>query len=296
MLPIVLTLLFALYILGPDLLSKFILGFTIPRRQVLLTRSEEVSRAIVWAAASGIPAVFWALWYGPLRRLWSFADLRVTYAGLYSEFYFRNNQALWFESVRSVMWVNLALLWRIYAIASLISIILTIATHNYSWLRKRLTIAPFLRNLLASIVLPRVAAWHVLLSSILLYGDDLSIHLDVLTKTDGLYQGRLAEKVLGKDGDLSTLTLAEPKRFRREEYIEEKRAGRSPIAAKYWKPIPTNMFLIMGSEIQTINIRYVPDAAATLRSKDAPDDLDKILKSLRVAVLTAESAKRKSKI
>jgi hypothetical protein len=51
-LALVVTIAFALYILGPDLFSRFVLGFTVPRRNVNLTRGEEVSRAIIWAIAT----------------------------------------------------------------------------------------------------------------------------------------------------------------------------------------------------------------------------------------------------
>src|SRR5207248_4559891 len=50
MLALVVTLLTAIYLLGPDLLSRFILGFVVPRRKIQQTPSEEIARAILTAA------------------------------------------------------------------------------------------------------------------------------------------------------------------------------------------------------------------------------------------------------
>ena len=46
---------------------------------------------------------------------------------------------------------------------------------------------------------------------------------DVLTKGDVLYDGRVVDKMLTSDGALATLTLGDPRRFRREEYLVAKR-------------------------------------------------------------------------
>lgn len=113
-----------------------------------------------------------------------------------------------------------------------------------------------MRRVLARVVLPRVAEWHVLLSDMLLPERNLLLHADVLTRT-ALYQGVVQDKVLGVNGALNSLTLAQPRRFLREEYKEAQAADKHVSAKGYWRDIPGNLFVIVGSEIANVNLRYV---------------------------------------
>jgi hypothetical protein len=79
-----------------------------------------------------------------------------------------------------------------------------------------------------------------------------------------LYQGRFVDKTISTDGSLVSLTLSSPRRFQRDEYIEAKRANEAKdserkdqqfSANKFWKPIPTNMFIILAADIGTLNLR-----------------------------------------
>jgi hypothetical protein len=146
-----------------------------------------------------------------------------------------------------------------------------------------------LRNVLAAVILPRIAPWHLLLSRIYVRESDVQIHLDVLTKMDILYQGRFEEKSLASDGSLVSLTLGDPKRFRREEYTAEKAIVAQPDPAKFWKSIPNNIFVLMGSDIHSINIRYVPVVAA-LKRRPRSSDLAEQLEVLRKAVEQLKAA------
>jgi hypothetical protein len=286
MLAITFTAVLALYLLGPDQFSRLILGFTIPRRNVTLTRGEEICRALVWATASAVPAYLWLIHSNCYSSLWHSEQAKVFFAGLYSETAFNATKAKWFESLVPVMWLNWAFLWRVYAITGLLSLILSALTVNYGRIRKHLK-RQWMRTVFASIILPRVALWHLLLSDVLLESTDTRINLDVLTKSDTLYQGRLADKALASDGSLASITLADPRRFRRKEYMIAKEAGQKPNAADFWQAIPTNMFVVIGSELQTLNLRYAPDLVI---HKDRSDELDKQLKALVDAVRLSRQA------
>ena len=122
----------------------------------------------------------------------------------------------------------------------------------------------------------------------LLDDPDWHIHADVLTKADGLYQGRVVDKVLGNDSELVTITLGDPRRFRRKEYLDAKAAKEHPDPSEFWVSIPTNIFLIMGGEIQTMNIRYVPSTVASLKSPSS--DLARGLKELSKLVSALEAS------
>lgn len=138
-----------------------------------------------------------------------------------------------------------------------VSIGLTIVIRFYGSIRRNLDDHEHLRSLLATLILPRVSDWHVLLSRMLLPSRGLLLFVDVLTKGDNLYQGRLTDKSLGADGGLVNVTLTEPGKFRREQYLEAQKSVSTISAADYWASIPGEIFVIMGSDITTVNIGYV---------------------------------------
>ena len=95
MIAVAVSVLFALYVVGPDAFSRFVIGLTVPRRAVVLTRSEEISRALVWAAGSFFLAYVWCRVEGTWGTVWQPASFRTCFAGLYSEKIFEANQGLW---------------------------------------------------------------------------------------------------------------------------------------------------------------------------------------------------------
>lgn len=282
---------FALYVLGPDAFSRVVLGFTLPRRSVNLSRSEEVSRALIWAVASFSLAYLWASLDGSLAKTWNPGLFKVWFSGIDSEAYFSTHSEVWFGSLAAVLKLNRCLLLRTYAVVFLLSILLSILTHFYGVVRDSLPAWTWLREAFAAIVLPRVAPWHVLLSKLLLGDRSLSIHLDILTKADMLYQGAFADKTLAADGSLVSVTLANPRRFDREAYVQEKENGTKPSAELFWKKIPTNMFLVMASEIATVNLRYLPRDRSVRPLKAGSPDLTDLLKAIGEQV---EEAKRQA--
>jgi hypothetical protein len=293
MIALTITLGLAVYLFGPDAFSRFLLDFSVPRRAITLTRSEEVYRAVIWSGTSLTIALIWAWAFGTVGRVFSSKQIQTCFSGLYSEQFFRENRQDWFASLHAVMWMNWCILWRLYVAVFALSMILYAMIHFYAKMRHKIS-GPGLcprtsRRLLAAIVLPRIAPWHLLLSRILLYEDELSIHIDVLTKMDILYQGQLADKMLAADGSLVSVTLADPRRFNREQYLEDKKNRAAKDSADYWKRIPTNIFVIMVSEVHTINLRYKPDAMASLKDKgragkrgDLDIQLDAIGEALKV--------------
>ena len=287
MLALAISFVFALYVLGPDAFSRFILDFSVPRRSISLTKSEEVYRAVIWGSLALSGAYLWERWTGVASRSWNWDQLKTLFSGLYSEQFFRENRDKWFQSLTKVAWMNWCLLWRLYTVVLVLSIGLCIAIRYYAFLRHVLAgdkwYLRFSRNVLAAVILPRVAPWHLLLSRMYVRQSDVHIHLDVLTKMNILYQGRYEEKSLASDGSLVSLTLADPRRFRREDYIEDKRKDVKPDATLYWKSIPNNIFVLMGTDIHSINIRYVPAVSALKRGPQS-DKLAVQLAALRDAV------------
>jgi hypothetical protein len=272
-LPLLLTVLLAAYVLGPDLVSRWILGFVVPRRAVVQSKSEELARAVLWSFVPLWLAWMWAEHIGNLASCGGTHELQAVFSGLYSESFFAAHRAEFFASVAAFLWMNWCLLWRLYLMVIAGSIALSLVIRFYGPIRQRLTGHRRLQSLLAILVLPRVSDWHVLLSRMLLPSKDVRLYVDLLTKSDQLYQGRLADKTLGPDGSLVSVTLGEPSKFRRERYLEAGKDGEVE-AQDYWKRIPGEMFVVMASDIATLNIRYgrptitqetAPEVIATLR-------------------------------
>lgn len=184
------------------------------------------------------------------------ADLETVFSGLYSEKFFENHRNEFFGSLRSFFWMNLCLLLRLYILVVGFSLLLNLIILRYNSLRNWFKLS-WMKTLLATIVLPRVSEWHVFLSDMLLPTKDLVLSADVLTKANVLYQGRVQDKMLSPDGSLHRITLASPRRFLREKFQKNKDESPSTRSDDFWREIPGNLFIIMGSEITNLNLRYV---------------------------------------
>lgn len=287
MIALVATSLLAAFILGPYLIYRLLFAFIVPRRAGTLTRSEEILRAVVLSSFANFSAYFFAKHFGPLNCLWSWHQLGIFFSGVYSEHFFESHQAQWFQSLAIVAWVSYALLWRVYVTVAVFTVCVLLLVGYYARIRKWLRFS-FFRAGFATLILPRMAYWHMLLSDVLLTKDQ-QLHLDVLTKMDFLYQGRLKDKMLGPDGALVNVSLSKPRRFDRQAYLAAKDVDSKVKPDKFWKNIPTELFVIMASEIHTLNLRYGTETIAALqkrnRSKQRKNDASAVpADQLRVAL------------
>jgi hypothetical protein len=275
-LALVVSFLVAVYLLGPNLVARFILGFIVPRKNLVQSRWEEFTRAVLWAAIPLVIAVFWAVKTGAIARVGQVADLETVFSGLYSERYFEAHQAEFFSSLLSFFWMNLALLLPLYSLVVGFSILLNFLILHYNSIRNTLK-STQMKTLLATIVLPRVSEWHVLLSDMLLPSKNLVLTADVLTKSNTLYQGRVQDKMLNPDGSLHSITLASPRRFLREQFQKAKDELPDTEIDEFWHNIPGNLFIVMGSDIVNLNLRYVREVV--FASGPSPEEVE-VLKRL----------------
>jgi len=255
-LALVVSFLVAVYLLGPDLISRWILGFVVPRKNIVQSRWEEFTRAVLWAAIPLAVAIFWAMAAGAFRSAGHLSDLEMVFSGLYSERYFDAHNVEFFSSLRTFFWINMSLLWRLYILVIGFSLLLNYIILHYNSLRNTLK-STRMKTLLATIVLPRVSEWHVLLSDMLLPSKNLVLSADVLTKSNTLYQGHVQDKMLNPDGSLHSITLANPRRFLREQFHAEQKELPEISSEDFWLTIPGNIFIIIGSDITNLNLRYV---------------------------------------
>src|SRR6266481_1837659 len=258
MLAITISLLTAIYLVGPDFASRLILGFVVPRRIIQQGKSEEIARAILTAIFPLCLAVVWTVRLHVV--MWSSikSDLKVVFAGLYSEKFFDNDQAGFFRSANSVSGANWSVAWRLYALLIVYMVVVDIIIANYGAIRNsKCFAADWRKKVLAIFVLPRVSEWHVLLTDFS-HKKSTRIMADILTKSDILYRGMIEKPFLSPDGSLSGLLLSGPFRYDRQRYIEDKKSGKNVDKDQYWRKIPSLTFLILATEISTINLRHDP--------------------------------------
>lgn len=271
------TVLLAAFILGPYLLFRLILSVVVPRRVTNQTQSEELTQAVIFSSVITYAAYCWAARDYPFSHLWSWQKAIIGFSELYNEQYFRDNQIAWADGVRATVQVGITILWRSYAITTTVAAAFITLLLNLSWILTELP--PFVGRFCAALLLPRVTYWHIVLSKIVL-PKGTSLQLDVLTKMDILYQGRFRDKNLGPDGSLVSLSLTQPRRFDRVSYLAAQQQGSAAKKADFWKPIPTDAFEIMASEIHSINRRYIPQKLSSSRRTLKSDNLRKALQAL----------------
>jgi hypothetical protein len=276
MLTLAVTFLATLYLLGPDLLVRWVIGFAAPRRTAPTNRGEELMRAVLWAA---VPLSFASLWVWKRHILtrwghWSAVDnVFICLGGNCSS---TDRANLW-PSLRGVAGMNWSLLWREYLIVLLGASLLAWFTVNFARLRRRVS-NPKLRLIFASIITSQLADWHVWLSDMLLPEDGLELVADVLTKNGTLYEGRVGKRTIGADGSLQTISLDQPRRFQTAEHAEAKKLQPDVKRDDFWREIPGNTFIILGSDIVNVNLFYVRREVTWVPRRVLSNDVEFILK------------------
>jgi hypothetical protein len=247
--------LIAVYLLGPDLISRWAADLVVFRKTRVQSHAEEVARAIIGAAVPLVIAFLWARWSGALGRTGTHYDLETVFSSLESDAFFQKHHPQFFQSLRAFFWMNVVILWRLYALVALLSAVRIVIVLNYNRVWRRLH-KRWMRTLLATIV-PRISEWDLLFSDMLLPDGHFRIMADVLTKTGGLYQGMVQDRMLNNDGSLQSITLANPRRFERDDFRKAKREDLETVSDEFWFNIPGNLFIVMASDIANLNIRYI---------------------------------------
>ena len=261
MLAVSLTFLAAAFILGPELLSRWVLGLVVPQRSLSQNRGEQVTRAILWALIPLAVVVLWVRSHHVLGMWGSWREVEIAASGLYSGTYFDAHRVEFYRSLIAVSGMAWSLLWRLYLIVVAAAVLIDCAILRYRWLRNALK-PRWAKTALATLILPRVSEWYVLLSDMLLPTEDVVLEVDVLTKNGTLYQGGVQDRMIGPDGELLSITLADPRRFLRDEFHRQRQEDVNAPADYFWRHIPGKLFVILGSDIASVNVRYPPRQTA----------------------------------
>jgi hypothetical protein len=261
-LALVVSLVLAVYILGPDVFSRLIVSLFAPARARSQNRTEEIARAFI---ISAVPtAIIYCIAHFVLHRFSNTSVLKDFLLGLYGDKSLEEHSDAFFDAAATVIRLNvLFLVIPVYTFALGWSISLGLLIRNYGKLLRRWKNYPKLSAILTWLVRPWAAEWHLKLSGVLLPHKTDLIRVDVLTKLDVLFRGTLIEHHLASDGALVSITLAEPQKFKRKELLEARvaRPAKHLDTAEYWSPIEAHSFVIMAAEIVTLNLNYVDSAS-----------------------------------
>jgi hypothetical protein len=256
MLAFQLTFLVAAYLLGPDLISRWLQSFVVPPRSLVQTKAEEITRAVIWAALPLVIAILWA--HKTIVACGGRGTVETFFSASYDADFFEKHQGQFFHAAKLFALMNWSLLWRLYAVVICVALLFNYVIAHFSRIRHRkiFRTSPKARAMLASLVIPRISEWHVLLTGMLSEQGKVEVKADVMTKIGILYRGRVAQYILGHHGDLSSLILEEAVRFRRDEFIDHGNRGLKPKKEDYWANIPGRSFTILASDISTINLQH----------------------------------------
>jgi hypothetical protein len=272
--------LIAVYLLGPNLIARWAADLVVFRKTRIESHAEEVARSIISAAIPLILAVAWARGAGALWSAGSQRDVETVFSALQSDNFFQTHHQQFFTSLYAFFWMNYAILWRLYLMVVLASAVRIAIVLNYNriWrgLHKR-----WMRTLLATIV-PRISEWDLLFSDMLLPEGNFRIMADVLTKTGGLYQGAIQDRMLNNDGSLQSITLANPRRFERNDFRKAKSEDLATVPDEFWFNIPGNLFIVMASDIANLNLRYIRRKPLSFQpSNEEREVLSRLLERLK---------------
>ena len=288
----------ALYIIIPGLLSRTIYQFFIPLRIASGTTTEEATRAVATAALPFLVALL-MVWYVPgvdrfpLRadhpELRS-ADYKLVASCLYSEQKFdAAGQMFWDSFNRTWHRQGLFLFWY-YLLTGMTALGLGYLAGAYGRLKSN----PFYRWFSDKLLFPRISEWHPLLTPFIFEDKTTVVSADVLTTADTLYRGTISEHFIDGDGKLTGLILTQASRFDRRTYLSDIDASRAPDPNGYWKEIPGAKLYFFAAQIVNLNLSYVsPEPSAQVLERFLAKRLDKSVRISYAGVHKPPRGRRK---
>jgi len=258
----------AAYLLVPNALFRFLLGWFVPLRAFQGTKTDEITRAVV--------TLFFIFWFSLLLVCWvpgfkswpcpffdtpqqRTSDYSIVASGLYSETMFKEfGQRFWDAFWRSLKRQGHFLCWY-YVFVVFRAFSMGFISKRYGRWRRNALYSWFADVYL----LPHVSQWHAILTGFT-FPEKTTVKADVLMSDDAFYRGEIADHFLNSDGSLAGLFLKEPQRFVRGRYISERNTwGTTRPLQRFWRQIPSAKLYLLGSQIVNLNLNYEPPTART---------------------------------
>jgi hypothetical protein len=261
MLTLAVTLLAALYFYAPGIIYRLTLKKALRKEDALKepsTTLQQVTEALYWLPFGALFTTAW-IWFGRVFANSALANVAGTLVDWLNGHSTYALGSVYLDAcIQAFVWQNLQLLLPLYLGVGLFSGAI-FATLRHT---RRLRHTPAGRAAVGTALAftPSIAEWHIQLQGMFV-PRGLEIHTDVLTKTGGLYRGEVADFALESSGSIRTLTLKRPARFRRGAFDERRRTHPHVRSELFWKPIPGDNFVVIGSDIVNVNVRYVRQSA-----------------------------------
>ena len=278
MLTLAVTLLIALYLIAPELISRSIISSRRPVKTIPRTHTEELFHSILWVLLPLAITVFIGV---PFQRSrWSVERplIAKVFEDLYSDKLFAGDRNF-YPALHSVVILNLEMLLPLYGMVIVLSLLLV--AYETDRIPAALHFLHPMLSVLAWMLLPSIPELYLVLAvDQIPRRSDVEKHVDVLTKGGILYRGRVGSLALNNDGSLQLLQLENPRRFVPDAQKGEALPG--PTLDHAWLDIPGHSFVIVGAEVANLNLRFVPrNPISELLTPEQRTLLDRLFKEVQ---------------
>jgi hypothetical protein len=267
------------YLLIPNAIFRFVLGRFVPLRLFQERKTEDVTRA-VFTLTFVYLAALWAVWFWPVCNAHPFnfpdnaslrtADYHIVASSLYSEAMFKEYKGEFWNALDRTLERQGRLLCWYYAFVLLLAVSSGLGIRNYGKLRRNKLFAWVADFYL----LPHISQWYVVLTPFAFADKRTIVKADILMTDNTLYRGDVAEHFIDREGNLSGLFLADPKRFdRRAQLREQDTWGSARGLPAFWREIPSAKLYLLADKIVNLNLNYQPP----LNTTDSEDIVKKFV-------------------
>lgn len=285
MLALATTVLLVAYVLVPAAVFRSVFSWFMPLKKSPRTRAEEITFALLVAVVPFQLARALAFGHGPLSPFdldaRSLAACRVLLEAVLTDGLGTPPGAFW-DALGQVAAHQRRLLASFYLLVVVEAVLFGLVGTYHGSIQAALEpgrgrlAAPrrwaraLLRFLSARLLFPSISEWDAVFTPSLFVPrrQRAAAHVDVLTTDDHLYRGQVADYFLDAQGKLSGLYLVGAQRFRRAGHSEARGAplprGQAPAAGDSWRDIGGRQLFVDADKIGTINVRFVPDAQASI--------------------------------
>jgi hypothetical protein len=254
------SILVALYLLIPSSLFRLFFGLYVPLRNFVRTRGEEILQGVlstllpvalalilVWTVPPFNKQPFSLSDTAQIRR----ADYKLVFSALYSEDIFKQSGDMFWKALtrtgrrqaRFLVWYYLFIAMEGLGMGKLSVSYADFADNRwYKWAAK-------------NILLSNISEWHLLLTTFFFSDKRTVVRADIMCSDNTLYRGIVVEHSSDRGGQLVGVILSGAKRYRRTDYLEDKKKG--PVKTEdYWRPIPGTKLYMMADKILNLNLTY----------------------------------------
>jgi hypothetical protein len=256
------SLLITLYLLVPSSLFRLFFGFFVPLRSFARTRGEELFQAVasVFIPICLTSILVWTV--SPFKRYplgfidttqARSADYKLVASALYSEAIFKENgDAFWKALNRTELRQGRFLIWY-YFFVLIEGVLVGVLSISYPMLAGSRSYKVAAKHVL----LPNISAWHLLLTPFFFQDKRTVVWVDILCADDTLYQGRVIDHSVDKEGQLAGIIVTDAKRYDRQAYLKEKEKSTSGVNKnEYWRSIPGAKLYLFADKILNLNLSY----------------------------------------